>query len=179
VAGPVEFVLTAGVITYLQRANLPLLRINPDNLRGEREAALATGAGVAELSEDAADVKVSSWWWGILALLVMVALTPLGLLAPGGAFGEDAPSDLDLHKYGLNAVPSGLRHYAGFWHNALFNGYDFSHDAHPTVGYLISAAVGMAVIAAAIFGILAVLRGLQRRHTGTGSGSPPTVQASA
>ena len=35
----------------------------------------------------------------------MVLLTPLGLLAPGGAFGEDAPEDLDLGKYGLSAVP--------------------------------------------------------------------------
>ena len=69
----------------------------------------------------------------------MVVLTPLGLLAPGGAFGEDAPGDLDLKKYHLDAVPRGLQHYAGFWHNALFDGYDFSHDKHPDVGYLVSA----------------------------------------
>ena len=43
----------------------------------------------------------------------MVVLTPLGLLAPGGAFGEDAPQHLDLQKYDLDAVPNGLRHYAG------------------------------------------------------------------
>jgi len=179
VAGPVEFVLTAGVIAYLQRANLPLLRINPDNLRGERAAALAAGAPVPTASEDPEDVKVSSWWWGVAALFVMAVLTPLGLLAPGGAFGEDSPADLDLRKYHLSAVPSGLRHYAGFWHNALFDGYDFSHDAHPTVGYLVSAAVGIAVIAAAVFAVLALIRLVQRRH-GTGSApSSPVPQASA
>ena len=31
-AGGVEFALTLGVITYLQRANLPILRINHDNV---------------------------------------------------------------------------------------------------------------------------------------------------
>jgi cobalt/nickel transport system permease protein len=166
VAGPVELALTAGVVAYLQRANLPLLRINPDNLRGERAAARAAGQPVPTSVEDEEDVKVSSWWWGVGALLVMAVLTPLGLLAPGGAFGEAAPADLDLRKYHLSAVPSGLRHYAGFWHNALFNGYDFRHDAHPTVGYLVSAAVGMAVITAGVFVVLAVIRALQRRHPG-------------
>ena len=39
-------------------------------------------------------------------------LTPLGLLAPGGAFGEDAPANLDLAKYHLSAVPNGLAKYS-------------------------------------------------------------------
>ena len=167
VAGPVEFVLTAGVIAYLQRANVSLLRINPDNLLGERVGAPS--------ADDTEDVKVSSWRWGMIALAVMAVLTPLGLLAPGGAFGEDAPADLDLHEYHLSAVPSGLRHYAGFWHNALFNGYDFRHDAHPTVGYLVSAAVGMAVIASAVFVVLGLIRATQRRHSGRTSPSRAPV----
>ena len=45
-------------------------------------------------------------------------------------------------------VPSGLHHYAEFWHHALFDGYDFSHDPHPSVGYVISALFGAAVISA-------------------------------
>ena len=98
----------------------------------------------------------------MLALLGLLALTPLGLIAPGGAFGEDAPRDLDLRKYHLDAVPSGLRHYAGFWHNAVFSGYDFSHDRHPTIGYLVSAFVGIAVIGAVVFAGCAIVR-LTRR----------------
>jgi len=39
------------------------------------------------------------WAAGAVALMV-VALTPLGLLAPGGAFGEDAPDDLNLKELG-------------------------------------------------------------------------------
>jgi cobalt/nickel transport system permease protein len=133
VAGPVELVLTAGVVAYLQRANLPLLRINPDNLRGEREPAPTGTAGT---------VKVASWWWGVVPLVVIAVLTPLGLLAPGTAFGEAAPSRL--------------------WQHAVLRGYDFRHDPHPAIGYVASAAVGVAVIAAGTFLLLALVRAWQR-----------------
>jgi cobalt/nickel transport system permease protein len=54
-------------------------------------------------------------------------------------------------------VPNGLAHYAGFWHHALFRGYDFGHDAHPVFGYIVSAVVGMAVIAVLSFALVAVV----------------------
>jgi cobalt/nickel transport system permease protein len=149
VAGVVELALTFGIVAYLQRANPALLRINPDNV---------AGAAAAEPVP-----QRFGWRWGVVALIVMGALTPLGLLAPGGAFGEGAPADLNLRKYHLSAVPNGLRHYAGFWHHALFSGYDFAGDRHPALGYLTSAAFGMVVIAALIFALLAVV-GLVRRR---------------
>jgi cobalt/nickel transport system permease protein len=93
----------------------------------------------------------------------MIALVPLGLIAPGGAFGEDAPGDLDLRRYHLNAVPNGLRHYAGFWHNALFDGYGFGHDKHPMIGYLVSAITGIAAIAAVILAVAGLGRALRAR----------------
>jgi cobalt/nickel transport system permease protein len=148
VAGGVEFALTAGVVAYLQRANLPLLRINH--------------AAIPETEAELPAPRRIGWRWGLVGLGTMLVLTPLGLLATGGAFGEDAPSDLALKKYHLNAVPSGLRHYAGFWHSALFNGYDFSHDKYPTLGYLVSAFVGIAVVAIAIFAVFGVIRLLRR-----------------
>ena len=152
VAGGVEFVLTAGVVAYLQRANLPLLRIN----RG----ALPPG------DVDAPEPRALGWRWGLIGLGVMAVLTPLGLIAPGSAFGESAPKHLDLRKYHLNAVPDGLRHYAGFWHNALFSGYDFSHDKHPAIGYLVSAGFGIAVIAVAAVVVALLVRLTHRRSTG-------------
>ncbi len=160
VAGVVEAALTAGVITYLQRANRPILQINqaitPDWEAEEPPQRLG-------------------WRWALYGLGVMAVLTPLGLLAPGGAFGEAAPGDLDLRRYHLAAVPSGLRRYAGFWHNALFSGYDFSHDAHPVAGYLVSAAVGMLVIGLALF----VLFRLVSRRMGTGEAAPPLSPTAA
>ena len=81
VAGFVEFALTVGVVAYLQRANLPLLRINH--------------AAVADTDAEV-ERRPVSWRWAFYGLGAMVLLSPLGLLAPGGAFGEDAPADLDL-----------------------------------------------------------------------------------
>src|SRR5262245_58691751 len=107
VAGAVELALTAGVVAYLQWANLPLLRINH---RGIPDADGGPAAGPV------ADSAPRRWRGVAIGLAAMVLLTPLGLLAPGGAFGEDSPADLDLRRYHLDAVPSGLRHYAGFWH---------------------------------------------------------------
>jgi cobalt/nickel transport system permease protein len=143
VAGGVEAALTIGVIAYLQRANLPILRINHPDIA-------ATDADLAPRARG----RRGAW----IALAVLAVLTPLGLIAPGGAFGEDAPDDLDLTKYHLSAVPSGLRHYAGFFHNALFDGYDFSNDQHPVIGYLVSACAGIAFVALLIVGGCALAR---------------------
>ncbi|HEY2812428.1 MAG TPA: cobalt transporter CbiM [Acidimicrobiales bacterium] len=147
VAGVVEAALTVGVVAYLQRANLPVLRINH--------------ATIAENDEDIAPPARLGWRWAWIGLGTLVVLTPLGLLAPGSAFGEDSPQNLDLQRYHLDAVPRGLAHYGGFWHNALFDGYDFTGDKHPTIGYLVSALFGTAVI-----GIVLYVSGkaLQRRQ---------------
>ncbi|HMC79210.1 MAG TPA: cobalt transporter CbiM [Acidimicrobiia bacterium] len=151
VAGVVEAVLTAGVITYLQKANRPVLQINQE---------MTPDWEIEEAP------RRLGWRWALIGLGVMAGLTPLGLIAPGGAFGESAPADLDLGRYHLDAVPSGLRHYAGFWHNALFNGYDFSKDKHPAVGYLVSAVVGMLVIALVVAVVFKLVgRALRRRES--------------
>jgi cobalt/nickel transport system permease protein len=93
----------------------------------------------------------------------MTVLTPLGLLAPGGAFGEDAPQDLDLGKLGLSAVPEGLNKYTGLWHHAIFNGYDFGGDAHPWLGYLVSALAGIIVVGLVVYFIGKAVQALTRR----------------
>jgi cobalt/nickel transport system permease protein len=160
-AGGVECAMTLGIVAYLQRANLPLLRLNH--------------AGVAELGSDPAPRRHSGWRWGLLALGVMGILTPLGLLASGGAFGEAGPGRLDLARYQLSAVPAGLRHYAGIWHHALLNGYGFAGSSHPVIGYLVSAAVGAGVIGAMVLAP-AAFRRLGRRWVPRAAG---TVEAPA
>jgi cobalt/nickel transport system permease protein len=148
VAGLVEAAVTAGVVAYLQRANLPLLRIN-------HPAAPEAGVG-------GAPPRRLGWRWALVGLGALVALTPLGLLAPGGAFGEDAPGDLNLGRYGLRAIPEGLDRYNSLWSHALLNGYGFNSGDHPVVGYLVSAVVGIAVIAVAFLAVLGLLRLLRR-----------------
>jgi len=116
----------------------------------------------------------------VTAVVLMVLLTPLGLLAPGGAFGEDSAGDLNLKKTHLSAVPSGLQKYNGFWHHAMFSGYDFSHDKHPAVGYLLSALVGIAVIALVVFAVsyLAVRLSRSRRRNAAQPAEPPLAKIS-
>lgn len=97
----------------------------------------------------------------------MAALTPLGLLAPGGGFGEDAPSKLKLGGLGLKAIPAGLAKYTGFWKHTLLDGYGFSSGAHPVIGYVVSAVVGTLAIGVTVFVIAVVVLAVARRHRRT------------
>jgi cobalt/nickel transport system permease protein len=151
-AGGVEFALTLGVILYLQKANLPIMRINHD-------AVPETDADVVKLPSR---VK---WWWGLGPIVAMAIVTPLGLLYNSGAYGEDNPKAPEfLAKNHLSAIPSGLNHYAGFWHHALFNGYDFSHDKHPAVGYIVSALFGAAVISLVLVAVFGSVKLISKRR---------------
>jgi cobalt/nickel transport system permease protein len=140
VAGFVEAAVTAGVLAYLQRANVPVLRINaPD---------------IALTAAEVQRKRISPVKAGLVALGVMVVLTPLGLLAPGGAFGEDVPQDLDLAKYNLQAVPEGLQKYSDFWGNTLLPGYGDGSAWQ----YILSAVIGILVIGLVVGGLFALLR---------------------
>lgn len=71
--------------------------------------------------------------------------------------------------------PGGLNTYNGLWHNAIFDGYDFAGDAHPTLGYLISAVVGILVIGVVVFALTKLVTTLANRTNST----PPTSTKSA
>ena len=162
VAGVVDGALTIGVILYLQRANLPLLRINHD--------------AVPETDADVPPPRKLGYRWAFIGLGVMTVLVPLGLLATGTAFGEDDPSELDLKKYGLNAVPTGLARYSDFWSHALFPGYDFEGSGHPTIGYYASAAIGTLLIGGAVIAAFALVRLLWHRPAHDDELEPTTAR---
>jgi cobalt/nickel transport system permease protein len=151
VAGLVEAAITGGIVAYLQRANLPLLRVNHP--------------AVPDTEADGAPPRRLGWRWALIGLAVMVVLTPLGLLAPGGAFGEDAPGDLDLGRYGLQAIPEGLNRYNSLWSHTLLGGYGFSSGDHPVIAYLLSAVVGIVVVGLAIAAVFWLLRLLAQRSS--------------
>jgi len=165
VAGGVEFALTVGVVAYLQRVNLPMLRINHD-------AVPETDADVV-----AAPRRVR-WWWALLPLALLAAAAPIGLIYNAGAYGEDNPRSNTgrfLSRNHLSALPAGLNHYANFWHHALFNGYDFSHDRHPALGYVVAAVFGTVVICVVLLALFGLARLVGRRagRSGTTAGPPP------
>jgi cobalt/nickel transport system permease protein len=99
---------------------------------------------------------------GFVALMAL--LTPLGLLAPGGAFGEDTPADLNLGQLGLRTVPAGLARYNGFWSHTLLGNYGFKDGQHPGLAYILSATVGIAIVAVAIFAISTLIERFARRR---------------
>jgi cobalt/nickel transport system permease protein len=135
VAGAAEAILTGGVFAYLVRAD-------PRRLAASHPE-LADPAATRRRRFTPARVTVAF-------IAVMVLLSPLGLLAPGTAFGEAAPADLNLHRLGLATVPAGLATYNGFWRHAVLGGYG-SGGQHPGLAYAGSALVGIVVIATAIF----------------------------
>jgi cobalt/nickel transport system permease protein len=149
VAGAAELILTVAVVAYLQRANLPLLRLNH--------------SAVAETGEEPPSPAARpAWRWALIGIAVMAVLAPLGLLAPGGAYGEDAPAELDLSSYHLDAVPSGLARYNDFWRHTLLGDYGFSSGRHADLGYWLSALIGVLAVGAAIFLLVGSIRAISR-----------------
>jgi cobalt/nickel transport system permease protein len=154
VAGAAEAILTGAVLAYLQRADIARLVAN------HRGVAL-TDADVVPRPTRLSPARVA-----LTAMVLMALLTPLGLLAPGGAFGEDAPQQLDLHSLGLSTVPAGLDRYNGFWSHTLLGGYGFSNGDHADVGYILSALVGIIVVGTVVYAISKVFATVSRNGRG-------------
>jgi cobalt/nickel transport system permease protein len=156
VAGAAEAIMTAGILAYLMRADVTRLVPNHPGIPITADDRVPAPSRLSP-------VKVAL---GFVA--VMVVLTPLGLLAPGGAFGEDDPADLDLGKLGLQGVPAGLEQYTGYWSHTLLGGYGFNSGDHANLGYILSAIVGIAVVAGAILIIGTAVRAVARGRGDTG-----------
>jgi cobalt/nickel transport system permease protein len=165
VAGVAEGIVTAAVIAYLQRTNLPLMQVNHPGVPVDADAAAAQGSRRRWLRPTVVAGAV---------MALMVVLTPLGLLAQGTAFGEHAPEELDLQKLDLSAIPEGLNRYSRFWQKAIFPDYDFVGAATPVVRYLVSAVIGILVVRLAVW-IIAKLVALAANR-GKATGEPRTSE---
>ena len=122
VASVVEGVLTALVLAYLQRSN-------PAVLETAQNPALAVEAGSFG--------KLRWVWVGLAALIVA---SPLGLLAPGTAWGEWGTQQLS--DLGFKSVPAGLEKLSSLW-GAPLSGYDLPLLGNANLGYVFSAAMGI------------------------------------
>ncbi|MGV1007182.1 MAG: cobalt transporter CbiM [Dermatophilaceae bacterium] len=152
VASFAEAIVAAGVFAYLQRADISALVPNHPTIPVTRDGSQPRRSRLSPTSVALGFVAA------------MIVLTPLGLLAPGGAFGEDAPEDLDLGSLGLSAIPEGLEQYNSFWSHTVLRDYGFGDGDSPVLGYLVSAVVGIAVVGAAIFLIGKLVAVLTRRE---------------
>jgi cobalt/nickel transport system permease protein len=125
IASVVEAAVTALVVAYLIRANQPALEmVNKIHFP----------------PESGSFARWRALWIGLAALIV---ITPLGLLAPGTAWGEWGAEELT--QRGLAFVPRGLAHFSGLW-SAPMAGYNLPALGNANIGYILSAAVGILVI---------------------------------
>jgi cobalt/nickel transport system permease protein len=117
-AGLAELIVSAGVVGYLQRASPEILQSAAPHSR-----------------------PAQSVWAG---LALVAALTPLGILAAGTAWGEWTIQDFPRQ------VPAGLAYWSMLW-KAPLAGYApaFIHNA--SLAYLFSAALGVGLIGLSFF----------------------------
>ncbi len=113
------------MIAYLQRANKPALAIykNP--------AIQPARAGLGHFK----------LLW--IALVGLVVAAPLGLLAPGTAWGEWNAEQLSNN--GLGFIPQGMARLSEIW-GAPMSGYDLISLKNPALGYTLSAVIGVLLV---------------------------------
>jgi cobalt/nickel transport system permease protein len=170
IAGLAELVLTAGVLSFLQRTDTSLL-------------AAAAGGGVwrrlpaCETGVVSANATLRPLW---VMLGVLLVLTPLGLLAAGRAWGEWGVADFDDPAARLAitaasrgqspppAAPRGLERLSSAW-TAPLPDYAPPFLRSAALGYLLSAMFGTGLVILAASGIAALVR--LRGRNGTPDGS--------
>jgi cobalt/nickel transport system permease protein len=139
IASVVEGLVTGLVVAYLVRAD---------------QSALAIAR------QDQVPVEASGFarWRALwIALAALVLIVPVGLLAPGTAWGEWGTEQLS--SLGLDFIPKGMEKLSGFW-AAPMHGYNLSSLGNARLGYILSAAVGILfiVILVWLFTMLATAR---------------------
>jgi len=153
IAGAAEFIATAGIVAWLQRSNPDLLM---------RAEPVSEGRGWSALG----------WLWAGLAALVV--LSPLGLIASGTAWGEWGADDftstegraaMATASGGMSppdTVPGGFAWLADVW-RAPMPDYAPAFLQSETLGYVLSALVGVALVTALVL-IFTRLRGARPRQ---------------
>ena len=144
-AGLAEFIITAGMVAYLQRSDPTLLRLTAPHAPIFEEA----------LADDWVPLPTARKLW--LGLAVLLILTPLGILAVGSAWGEWRARDFSdpaarsqiAASSGGQALPGqtppGLERLSSIW-TAPLSRYAPSFIRSESFGYFVSALVGVGLI---------------------------------
>ena len=130
IASVVEALVTALVVAYLLRTNQSALEF----------------VKKPEISPESSGFAKWRFLWVILA--VMIVLVPLGLLAPGTAWGEWGTQQLS--SLGLAFVPQGMAKLSGLW-SAPMSGYDLPALKNSNLAYMLSGIVGTIVIGVVVW----------------------------
>ena len=125
IASVAEALLTVLVISYLRRSNSAMLEAAEQSDR----CVESSGTG-----------KLRKLW---VALVVLAVVSPLGLLAPGTAWGEWGTEE--LARMGFKAIPEGIARLSGVW-GAPLQGYNLPALGNSNLGYILSAFMGILVV---------------------------------
>jgi cobalt/nickel transport system permease protein len=147
IAGLAELAVSAGVVAFLQRSHLSLLRPTAGRVD---DAPVSMPMPVAR--------PLRTLWVGLAASMV---LTPLGILAAGSAWGEWMASDYadpaaraqmaaaSFQQAAPAQVPQGLQRLSAVW-TAPFARYAPPYIRGAAFGYLLSAMFGVGLIVVAV-----------------------------
>lgn len=96
--------------------------------------------------------RPASLRWAWLGLGLLLLLSPLGLLAPGTAWGEWSAQEV---RSMTGLLPEGMKRWDGWWH-ALFPDYSVpawgqNHFIPSAAGYVFSASVGVLLTIGAVW----------------------------
>ncbi|MGA8272111.1 MAG: cobalt transporter CbiM [Candidatus Sulfotelmatobacter sp.] len=146
IAGAAEAVISAGMVAYLQRADLSLLRGIKAVARESKQ--MVSSAQAEPLQAQASQRRL---WWTVALLMLC---TPLGILAAGSAWGEWSSAELKNpntraqievtsgNQAPPSSVPAGLQKLSTLW-TAPFPGYAPRFVRSQAFGYLLSAMFGV------------------------------------
>lgn len=143
IAGAVEAFATGLVLAWMQRNNPELLD------------------AFSQSNTSAPPARVPRWAWGVLFALAV--LTPIGLLAPGTAWGEWGREE--LQALGLGYIPAGFDRWSTLW-RAPLAGYELPILNNPTIAYIFSAVVGVGIVIGVIFALGWLYERFTQRHVG-------------
>ena len=138
IAGVVEAFVTGGVLAWILRANPEMM--------AETNPSVTTAS------------RLPRWAW--VLIVVLIVLTPMGLLAPGSPWGEWGREE--LQDLGLGYVPAGLDQWSNLW-SAPIPDYDIPMLDNPTIAYIVSALAGALLVALVMFAVLWTLQRVTNR----------------
>jgi cobalt/nickel transport system permease protein len=151
VASVVEGLVTVAVVAFLQRSNQSALEMAGQKTFSGEQGGFGRWRGV---------------WIG---LIVLMLISPIGLLAPGTAWGEWGAEELT--GMGLSSIPQGLAKLSTLW-NAPLPDYDLPSMGNTTVAYVLSAVVGILITCLVVWLFSLLVIGKKPDHTPvTGSGT--------